>query len=119
VITVAGYKRVRSERGWFRECGPAFLRPQVELVRPRALVPLGERAYRAICLAFGRQPLPFRMAVEAPEPPIITEGVRLFPVYHCSPRVLAGTRVLERQRANWRRICVALGRRARTGSEVR
>jgi hypothetical protein len=46
--------------------GPAFLRPQVELVRPRALVPLGERAYRAVCFAFGRQLLPFRMAVEAP-----------------------------------------------------
>src|SRR5690242_18835718 len=28
---------------WFAECGPRFLRPQVELVRPRAVVALGER----------------------------------------------------------------------------
>jgi hypothetical protein len=33
-------------------------------------------------------------------------------VYHCSPRVLAGTRVFERQQADWRRIGEALGRPA-------
>jgi len=37
-------------------------------------------------------------------------GVRLFPVYHCSPRVLAATRKWDEQRADWRRIGVALGR---------
>jgi DNA polymerase len=97
---------VRS--AWFNECGRRFLRPQVELVRPRALVALGERAYRSVCYAFGRRPGSFRTAVEAPDPTPLIPGVRLFPVYHCSPRVLAATRRLDQQKADWRRIGAAL-----------
>ena len=95
---------------WFRECGPAFLRPQIELVRPRAVVTLGERAYGALMRAFGLQPIKFREAVEAPRPVELLPGVAYFPVYHCSPRVLAGTRTLARQREDWRRIGAWLGR---------
>lgn len=99
---------VRS--AWFAECGPRFLRPQVELVRPRAVVALGERAYRAVCRAFGIRAEPFRGAVESGGRVELLPGVRLFPVYHCSPRVLAGTRRWAEQLIDWRRVGAALGR---------
>lgn len=100
--------RVRA--AWFNECGEHFLRPQVDLIRPSALVTLGERAYRAVCRAFGRPSGAFRKAVEAESPPEIREKVRFFPRYHCSPRVLARARVIAQQREDWRRIGDALGR---------
>ena len=40
----------------FRQCGSLFLRPLVELVSPRVVVTLGERAMRAVCGAFEVQP---------------------------------------------------------------
>jgi DNA polymerase len=95
---------------WFAECGPRFLRPQIELVRPRAVVALGERAYRAICRAFDMRARQFRAAVESECKAELLLGVRLFPVYHCSPRVLAATRTWDKQESDWHRIGVALGR---------
>jgi DNA polymerase len=97
---------------WFRECGTRFLRPQIELIRPRAVVALGERAYRALCRVFDVRPRAFREAVESLSAPELIPGARLFPVYHCSPRVLAGTRTFERQQIDWRCIGKALGRPA-------
>jgi uracil-DNA glycosylase len=64
---------------WFAECGPRFLRPQVELVRPHVVVALGERAYRAICRAFGMRAVPFRAAVESGGDAELLLGVRLSP----------------------------------------
>ena len=96
---------------WFTECGRRFLRPQIELVRPRALVTLGARAYHAVCKAFDKRANTLRLAVEAP-PEELFPGVHLYPVYHCSPRVLARARSLEVQRQDWRRIGEALGRRS-------
>jgi DNA polymerase len=101
------------QAAWFRNCGPTFLRPQVELILPRALVTLGEYAYRAVCAAFGLRPDSFRTAVEAEasSKPEVLLGVRLFPVYHPSPQVMrTGTRSLAAQRADWRRIGAYLGR---------
>lgn len=101
---------VRS--AWFRECGLRFLRPQIEIIRPWIVVTLGERAYRSVCAAFSIRPEPFRRAVERPDPANLLPDVALHPVYHCSPRVLAGTRVWEQQCADWRRIGAALRRLA-------
>lgn len=94
---------------WFAECGRRFLRPQIDLVRPRGVVTLGERAYRGICHAFEMRPGSFRAAVESGGEAEVLPGVRLFPVYHCSPRVLAATRTWDKQLADWRRIGEALG----------
>jgi uracil-DNA glycosylase len=95
---------------WFAECGSRFLRPQVELVRPRAVIALGEQAYRAICRAFHVRVQPFRTAVESEQMVELSPGIRLFSVYHCSSRVLAATRRWEEQQADWRRIGNALRR---------
>jgi uracil-DNA glycosylase len=103
------------KESWFNKCGPRFLRPEVELIHPCALVTLGKRAYSAVCKAFGFWPADFKAAVEteASNKPEVLEGVRLFPVYHPSPQVIrTGTRTLEQQQADWRRIGEYLGRAA-------
>jgi uracil-DNA glycosylase len=89
---------------WFAECGPRFLRPQIEIVRPRVVITLGEKAYQGISIAFKHRPDSFRTAVESVNKLELLPSVHLFPVYHCSPRVLAGTRIWDQQLEDWRRI---------------
>ena len=60
--------KVRSE--WFRECGKRFLRAQIELVRPKVVVGLGERAHNAVLVAFGLPSEPLKQA-------ILSAGTRL------------------------------------------
>ena len=36
------------EADWFRNCGERFLKPTIDCVRPKILVTLGEKAYRAV-----------------------------------------------------------------------
>ena len=52
---------------WFHNCGTKFLRPQIELVNPQAVVCLGERAYGAVLTAYELPPVRnWRAAVEGP-----------------------------------------------------
>ena len=81
----------------------------MELIRPRCVVALGEWAYRTLVRSFNGVPSP-RIAVETENPLELLPNVRLFPVYHCSPRVLAATRTWPQQIADWRRIQVALSK---------
>lgn len=92
---------------WFRNCQP-FLRGQIEIVRPRVVVGLGQRAYEGVMAAYGFKAPPFRKAVEDPEGHLLPMGSRLFAVYHCGARILNTHRPLERQVADWSRIGNAL-----------
>jgi uracil-DNA glycosylase family 4 len=95
---------------WFQACGGSFLRPQIELINPRVVVCLGERAYAAVLSAYQ---LPayasFLAAVEGP-------GVQLpggpiaFAVYHPSQRSMNMNRNREAQFKDWRRIAAVLER---------
>lgn len=97
---------VRTE--WFDNCSRAFLRRQIELVLPRVVVSLGERAYRGVMTAFGYDPVPFRKAVEAETPfPLLADTV-LVPVYHCGQRILNTHRRKDAQRRDWLRVKAAL-----------
>lgn len=97
---------VRPE--WFRECGTRFLRPQIELIKPRVVVCLGERAYAAVLSAYG---LPaytsWRAAVEGPGVPL-AGGSIAFAVYHCGRRILNTHRKEKAQFKDWRRVAAAL-----------
>lgn len=94
---------------WFRECGPRFLRPQIEIIRPRIVVTLGAWAYYSVAYAFGFRAERLRDAVELDPPRTLLSNVALMPVYHCSPRVLASWRKRDQQEADWHRIGKALG----------
>lgn len=98
---------VRAE--WFRNCQP-FLRGQIEIVRPRVVVGLGQRAYEGVMAAYGFKAPPFARAVADPEGQLLPTGSRLFAVYHCGARILNTHRPFERQVADWGRIGAALNR---------
>jgi uracil-DNA glycosylase len=89
---------------WFENCGPAFLKPLLELVRPKVVVTLGERAYTAVLSSYHipRQ-RKFRSAVEGP-PIQLDDGCRLVPVYHCGTRIWNTHRKEPEQMRDWERV---------------
>ncbi len=90
--------------GWFQTCGTKFLRLQVEIVSPKVVIGLGQRAFDAVLLSFGLRRLPFRAAVVASRGVLLPTGSELFAVYHCSPRILNTHRNLPQQLSDWQRI---------------
>jgi uracil-DNA glycosylase len=93
---------------WFKNCGPAFLKPLLELVRPKVVVTLGEQAYTAVLSSyhFPRQ-RKFRWAVEGPPIPL-QKGCWLVPVYHCGTRIWNTHRKEPEQMRDWERVKQAL-----------
>ena len=88
---------------WFRNCSP-FLKRQVEIIRPKLLVCLGERAYRSLAYAFCFQPGKFCDTVESKEGIILPSGTRAFARYHCGRRTQNVNRPLSLQRRDWKRL---------------
>lgn len=94
---------------WFTECGSRFLKRTIELVAPKVVAPLGERACRAICDVYGLRRLqPYRKAVESGEFARVGKGSRLVPVYHCGMRVRNTLRNMDEQKKDWERVRLAL-----------
>jgi uracil-DNA glycosylase family 4 len=96
---------------WFRQCGEHFLRPLIEIVQPKAVVCLGNRAYRGLLSAYGIKPRKLRDAVDSGEPEMLPKGIAVFVVYHCGKYVLNTHRCLARQKEDWSRIGERLKRR--------
>jgi uracil-DNA glycosylase family 4 len=93
---------VKSE--WFVACGQHYLKPTIEIVRPKVLVSLGEHAYRSIHRLYNLPRTRFRDAVNLKEALVLPNGTQFFATYHCSPRVLARHRNLAQQKADWQRV---------------
>ena len=98
---------VRDE--WFTNCGRAFLRSQIELVHPKVVVTLGERAYRTVASAFAFVPQVFRTAVESSALVRLVPETVLVPVYHCGQRILNTHRKRDAQFRDWERVKAILG----------
>ena len=92
---------------WFANCGTSFLKPQIELVRPRVVVTLGQRAYEALMNAFGLPRRKFREAVESPGVSLASD-VTAVAVYHCGRSVRNKHRRDAEQERDWRRVRWAL-----------
>jgi DNA polymerase len=90
-------------RSWFENCAPV-LRRQIEIVAPRVLVALGERAFGAIMKAYGMKAESFREEVETLDGRLLLNGSRAFAVYHCGARIRNTHRPMEQQRQDWKRI---------------
>lgn len=94
---------------WFSNCGPLFLRRQVELVRPKVVVALGYYPYRAVCKSFGLEPAQrMRDAIQR-EPEQLPTGTILVPVYHCGKNGQRSRSIAE-QKKDWKRVRDALQR---------
>jgi uracil-DNA glycosylase len=93
---------------WFETCGQSFLGPQIDLVQPKVVVCLGERAYRAVVSAYQLTAADsFRGSVEGPGV-TLPNGSIMFAVYHCGRRILNTHRNADAQFRDWRRIAMAL-----------
>jgi uracil-DNA glycosylase len=100
---------------WFRNCGARFLRPQIEVVRPRVVVCLGSCAYRAVLLAFGLRPGVFRAAVESHTPVMLPGGIAVVAVYRCGQRIINMHRSYAAQLRDWQRVRAILDTRMECG----
>jgi hypothetical protein len=99
-----------------RNCGVRFLRPQIEMVRPRVVVCFGSCAYRAVLLAFGLRPGAFRAAVESHTPVMLPGGIAVVAVYHCGQRILNTHRSYAAQLRDWQRVRAILDTRMECGT---
>jgi len=71
---------------WFANCGSRFLRQTIDLIAPKAVISLGEWAYRAVASAYCLPRVAFWIAVERPYGFVPADGTALFPMYHCGAR---------------------------------
>ncbi|MGA2260180.1 MAG: uracil-DNA glycosylase family protein [Acidobacteriota bacterium] len=104
-----GNAQTAVSKQWYANCGPKFLRRQIEIVRPRVVVTLGEWAYKTTMHSFELEPRRFRDAVNSVDAVELFQGTCLVPVYHCGPKIL-NTRVRDReaQFKDWMRVRHAL-----------
>ena len=91
--------------GCFINCGVGFLKPQIELLQPKAVVTLGLLAYKAAMRAYGRRPrTSMRDAVQTTE---VLGPSTLVPVYHCG-YYGSLSRNLEEQKKDWQRVSAVI-----------
>jgi DNA polymerase len=91
----------------FRNCARQFLKPQIEVVRPRAVVALGFEALRAILRSYDlRLPRSLTSAVEAG--PISIGAMSIVPVFHCGAISTNMNRSLDDQKQDWQSVKRAL-----------
>jgi uracil-DNA glycosylase len=105
-----GGMQAQMEKEWVLNCASRFLRPTIEVVKPRFVITLGEHAYRAVVYAYQMQRLGFKSAVEDLTGFDLGNGTRLFPVYLCCRRIFNTHRPMAQQRQDWERIRVAMSR---------
>ncbi|MBO09079.1 MAG: hypothetical protein CL478_12605 [Acidobacteria bacterium] len=103
-LKTTGGMQGNVERKWFSNCGAEFLRPLIEIVEPKVVICLGERAWRSVVTAFGQRPGRFRESVENPKGIRLMESVVAMAVYHCGARVLNMNRSRDQQLRDWQRV---------------
>jgi len=99
-----GGLQAKIDPKWVENCGHAFLRHQIEIVRPRVVVGLGASAFQIILNAFEKPRVKLSEAISDPLGCSLGEGIRLFAAYHCGSGVVNRTRDLETQCIDWERI---------------
>jgi uracil-DNA glycosylase len=103
-------------RAYYENCGRHFLRPLVEIIRPKAIASLGVGALDALLGAYDlSRTMGLVSLIESRTTFDLSDGNRLFPMAHPSPTVLNTRRSLELQRDDWRR----LGQYLRIGQTTR
>jgi DNA polymerase len=101
-----GGMQSKVEDEWFANCCQRFPKPTVDIVQPKVLVALGERASRAIASEYGLHlpPPPFKAVVETEAGFPLAGRTKLYPVYHCGRRILNTHRPFDKQLEDWARI---------------
>jgi DNA polymerase len=96
-----------ARSGWFRNCS-SFLRQQVEIVNPKAVITLGHKPYTALLQAFGLKSQA-RMQDAVNHVTELPNGSVLIPMYHPG---YWGTRArsFEQQLLDWQELALHNGR---------
>ncbi len=105
-----GGLQARLRKEWFDQCGSRFLKPLIDIVKPKVLVALGEEAFRAILRSYDWPDRPseiHRDDVERRDGIVLPGNMLLFAVYHCGAGVLNRNRDFEEQEEDWARIGIA------------
>ena len=98
---------------WFSNCAARFLRPTIDLIAPKIVVSLGERAFKAIAAIYGLPRVKFKESVERSAGFVLADGISCFPMYHCGARILNTHRPMPQQLKDWERMGRALRDMAR------
>lgn len=98
---------------WFGDEAARFLKVQIDIVQPRVIIALGQRAYDLALFSYGlpKRRGPFHLVVGMQESvvlPPVAHAVRLIGGYHCGVRVQNTLRSLTKQKADWACVQVAL-----------
>ena len=100
----------KLNKAYFENCGYKFLKPLIEIVRPRILIALGALSYRAILKTYNRRRvqsgshgLEVGKVIQLGGRPL-RENTLLFPVFHCGVRVININRKLSDQCSDWNHL---------------
>lgn len=101
------------DKAWFGEPSRPLLKAQVDLVQPRVIVALGEKAYDCLLAAYGlpHRRGPFKDAVESSTGIEIRVGdqpTKILAVYHCGARIQNTLRSLDKQLEDWKHVRIEL-----------
>ena len=99
-----------TKSGWFKNCSEKFLRPQIELVRPKVVATLGYKAYRSVMNAF-RISAKTKMQEAVQGTTRLQNNSLLVPLYHPG-RLGIVSRSFENQKLDWQRVGSALADRS-------
>lgn len=103
----------KVEEAWFGEPAVSFLLEQIEIVRPRVIVALGQNAYDCVLRAYSlpKRRGAFRNVVAGPGValPTATPSI-LIGVYHCGQRIQNTIRTLDEQMHDWQHVAESLSK---------
>ena len=95
---------------WFQNCCEKFLKPLIDIIKPQVVVALGEKAFYSILetfsMSYKRQKYGIIVTTVGRAGGIeLSNGTRLFPVYHCGTRIInTNTRSKTEQVKDWKQI---------------
>ncbi|HWR58219.1 MAG TPA: uracil-DNA glycosylase family protein [Thermodesulfovibrionales bacterium] len=99
-----GSDQASVDSEWYRNCGPRFLKPLIEIVEPKVVICIGQRAYDAVMTCYDRKLEPFRDAADKHIPFILRDSLAVFAVYHCGRRIRNTHRNEREQEYDWKQI---------------
>ncbi len=102
-----GGAQAEFDESLFRNCGKLFLRPLIEMIEPRVVIALGEKAYKAIIYSYYRA-LPryssFSEVVDTSGEIQLSGKTRLFTVCYPARRIINTYRPMDLQYKDWEKI---------------
>ena len=99
-----GNDQAPVKREWYCNCGPRFLKPLIEIIKPKVIICLGEKAYNTTMSSYSILPGLFRSAVDRHIPVMLNNSIAVFAVYHCGRRIRNTHRNELQQENDWRHI---------------